>query len=120
MVNLEEIEEVQNQTPNENAEEKKETNYEVKYTNADDYRNIEEMHWRANKDFVVREPSPININEMEVSFAPRTRNFQINPELQELRQSERQLERDYVAKAKRIENDDRLPFETQKKYQPRV
>ena len=52
-----------------------------------------------------------------------TQNFQINPELQELRRkSEGNLEKDYVVKAERLNREDnKLPFEqTERKYKGRV
>lgn len=104
------------------AEDKKEEIiYETAYVNPDDYRNIEEEHRRRNEDFVARESRQVILEEPTLNFTPRTLSrMHINPELQEIRQGNNRLERDYVAQASRLDKDESLPFEKQKKYTARV
>jgi hypothetical protein len=89
--------------------------YSPKYGEAD-YQAIEEESRRINENLLVR-PSTINMETTKIDFRPRVeQDFQISPELQELRRG-KNLEEDYVAQAKRLDEEHRLPFEqTQIKY----
>ncbi|MCK5149466.1 hypothetical protein KAJ87_00890 [Candidatus Pacearchaeota archaeon] len=96
--------------------------YSTKY-NESDYRFIEERSRRINENLLVQS-TPINFEKVGMNLHPQiTQNFQINPELQELRRkSEGNLEKDYVVKAERLNREDnKLPFEqTERKYKGRV
>lgn len=65
-------------------------------------------------DFLVKKAEKIQPSLIsDTSF--NTRNFQINPELQELRQSSERGNSDYVIKTEKKEDKTRLPFESEEK-----
>ncbi len=95
---------------------------QIKY-NESDYKIIEEESRRINENLLIRS-TPINIETTRMNFHPQIeQNFQINPELFELRRkSEGSLEKDYVLKTERLERENnRLPFEQrERKYKGRA
>jgi len=103
-------------TTQENKEEPKyETSYDVS-----EYETPEsEARKIINENMVIAQSTPIRIETAGTDLRPhREQTFQINPELQDIRQtSEGALETDYIAKAEKITQDNKLPFQqTQRKY----
>jgi len=96
------------------------TNYDTGYIEPD----YESINRESTKDenLLIKRPMPVNIERVGDLRPQIERNFQINPEIQELRKSQGKLEGDYVAKAEKLDTgDNRLPFEsTQRKYKGRI
>lgn len=95
--------------------------YSSKYNEAD-YKITEEESRRINENLLVRS-TPITTETTRINLHPQIeQNFQIAPELQELRKSQEKLEEDYIAKAEKLDTgDNRLPFEsTQRKYKGKI
>ena len=85
----------------------------------EDYQAVEKEREIMNENLVVKHSGSIRTNTPTISLRrEREQNFEINPELRQLRGSGG-LEKDYVAKAEKIDRDERkLPFEKQDtKYQ---
>ena len=61
--------------------------------------------------------TPVVFEQKRISLHPQEQEFRFMPEIEELRQSEGDLEKNYVIKTGKIEQEHRLPFErTEKKY----
>ncbi len=87
--------------------------------------NYESIKRESIKDenLLIKRPVPVNIEMVGRDLRPQIeQNFQINPEIQELRKSQGKLEEDYIVKSEKLDTrDDRLPFEsTQRKYKGRI
>lgn len=95
--------------------EEEQIKYSPKYDEVD-YQAIEEESKRINENLLIR-PKTINVETTKIDFRPKIeQDFQIAPELQELRRK-KSLEEDYVAHAKKLNEEHKLPFEqTQRKY----
>lgn len=104
-------------TPTEKKDEEK-----IKYETGYIEPNYEDMQkrQRINENLLVQESAPINFETTRIDLHPHLgQNFQINPELQELRkQSQGDLEKDYIVKEEKLNRgNNNLPFEqTQRKY----
>lgn len=92
-------------------EDKKETGYSSKY-NETDYQTIKEARTEENR---ILKTSPVTLEPRRMDLHPEQR-FMLKPDIPELRQTEGNLEKDYVIKTGRIEQEHRLPFERTKKY----
>ncbi len=102
------------------AQEKKQDE-PVKYkVMKEDYQAMERERQMMNRDLVVRQSEKIPAHTPTSNLRrEREQEFEINPDLRELRKGSATLERDYVAKAEKIDRDgSKLPFERQDtKYQ---
>lgn len=90
--------------------------YSSKYDESD-YKSIEESR-EMNENLLVR-PMSTDIERTGIRLHSTIKqDFQIAPELQELRRkSEGNLEEDYIVKAKKLNREDILPFEQrERKY----
>ncbi len=97
------------------------TNYDTGYIEPN-YESIVRESIK-NENLIVKQSVPINMERVGTDLRPQIeQNFQINPELQELRKSRGKLEQDYIAKAEKLDTkENRLPFEsTQRKYKGRT
>jgi hypothetical protein len=103
----------------ENEEEKNKIKYEIGYAEKN-YKEIDEDREKIIREqLLVREKRITPFDERTADIRPRfNQNFVINPELEELRRTQQgRLEKDYVARAKKEDNEMFSPFETnQKKY----
>jgi len=97
------------------------TKYDTGYIEPN-YENIKRESIK-DENLLIKRPVPVNIEMVGRDLRPQIeQNFQINPEIQELRKSQGKLEEDYIAKAEKLDTgDNRLPFEsTQRKYKGRI
>lgn len=103
----------------EKEEEKNKVKYEIGYAEKN-YKEVNDEREKATREqLLVREEKITSFDERTADVRPRFRqNFVINPELEELRRTQHSTEqRDYVTRAKRVDDEMFMPFETaQKKY----
>ncbi len=97
----------------------------IKYeTIKEDYESvIKQRNETMDRNLVVRRAEVTRIQPQQMDLHRNIeQEFEINPELQELRRSEGNLERDYVVHEQKIDKDNhKLPFERRDtKYQGRT
>lgn len=104
------------------AQEKKHEK-QIKYNtgyNPSEYEAIGEEKRKIQNENMIMRFAPIRVETNRMDLHPQIeQNFQINPELLELRRkSEGNLEKDYVLKTKKLDRENnRLPFEQkERKY----
>ena len=112
LVNLEQ--DVSSSTFTENKKEE-----DTKYDEVN-YETVRE-ELRKNENLLVKQFAPIRIENAGKDLHPQLRDMTfVNPELHELKRTEKNLETDYVPKAERLDTDERLPFQqTERKYKGR-
>jgi len=102
-------------------EDKQEKVMEYK-TISQDYESIEQERRKIeDQHFVIERPKPI-LETRRIAHREIAQNFQINPDLQELRKRQTgETEKDYVATAEKLKDNSGLPFEKREtKYKGRT